>query len=106
MPDLVPSALRSKANGVINLMGGLGSVLALLVGGLLYKIHQPLPFWAGGLVTLVAVVVLFWRVQEPQELLATAAAGEEGLGVFAAIRQIPRENTRSLTLLIKAILFW
>jgi maltose/moltooligosaccharide transporter len=34
MPDLTPSALRSKANGVINLMGGLGGVLAFLGGGL------------------------------------------------------------------------
>jgi len=105
MPDLTPSALRSKANGVINLMGGLGGVLAFLVGGLLYKIHHPLPFWFGGLVTLVAVTILFWKVKEPQELVESAS-DDGGLGVFKGLRGIPRENVRSLTLLILAIFFW
>ena len=80
MPDLVPSALRSKANGVINLMGGL--------------------------VALAAVGVLLWQVKEPRGLVASATEGDEGLGIFAAIRNIPRENARSLTLLILAIFFW
>ena len=80
MPDLVPSALRSKANGVINLMGGL--------------------------VALAAVGVLLWQVKEPRGLVASATEGDEGLGIFAAIRNIPRENARSLTLLILAIFFF
>lgn len=105
MPDLVPSPLRSKANGVINLMGGLGGILAFLVGGLLYRIYRPLPFWFGGLVTLAAVAILFWKVKEPPELVE-AARREEGLGVFRGLRNIPRENARSLALLILAIFFW
>ena len=106
MPDLVPSAQRSKANGVINLMGGLGGVLAFLVGGLLYGIYRPLPFWFGGLVTLLAVAFLFWKVKEPRELVESAARREEGLGVFRGLRDIPRESVRSLVLLILAIFFW
>jgi MFS family permease len=106
MPDLVPSPLRSKANGVINLMGGLGGVLAFLVGGILYGIYRPLPFWVGGAITLVAVAVLFWKVKEPQELVDSAAAREKGLGVFHALRDVPPENVRSLALLILAIFFW
>jgi MFS family permease len=106
MPDLVPSPLRSKANGVINLMGGLGGVLAFLVGGVLYGIYRPLPFWVGGVITLIAVAILFWKVKEPQELVDTAATREKGLGVFYALRDVPRENVRSLTLLILAIFFW
>jgi len=106
MPDLVPSPLRSKANGVINLMGGLGGVLAFLVGGLLYKVYRPLPFWFGGLVTLLAVGLLFWKVKEPRELVESAARREEGLGVFRGLQDIPRENLSSLVLLILAIFFW
>jgi MFS family permease len=106
MPDLVPSPLRSKANGVINLMGGLGGVLAFLVGGVLYGIYRPLPFWVGGAITLIAVAILFWKVKEPRELVDTAATREKGLGVFYALRDVPRENVRSLTLLILAIFFW
>jgi MFS family permease len=106
MPDLVPSPLRSKANGVINLMGGLGGVLAFLVGGVLYGIYRPLPFWVGGAITLIAVAILFWKVKEPQELVDSAAARERGLGIFHALRDVPPENVRSLTLLILAIFFW
>ena len=106
MPDLVPSPLRSKANGVINLMGGLGGVLAFLVGGILYKMYRPLPFWVGGAITLIAVAILFWKVKEPGELVESAARRKEGLGVFRGLRGIPRENVRSLVLLILAIFFW
>jgi maltose/moltooligosaccharide transporter len=106
MPDLTPSPLRSKANGVINLMGGLGGVLAFLGGGMLYKVCRPLPFWFGGAITLIAVGVLFWKVKEPRELVESAAQREEGLGVFRGLRDIPSENVRSLVLLILAIFFW
>lgn len=106
MPDLTPSSLRSKANGVINLMGGLGGVLAFLIGGMLYKLYPPLPFWFGGAITLAAVVVLFWKVKEPRELVESAVSDQEGLGVFRGLRGIPRENARSLALLILAIFFW
>jgi len=106
MPDLIPSPLRSKANGVINLMGGLGGVLAFLGGGLLYKILRPLPFWVGGAITLIAVAILFWKVKEPKKLVESAAQQEEGLGVFRGLRNIPPENVRSLVLLILAIFFW
>ncbi len=106
MPDLIPSPLRSKANGVINLMGGLGGVLAFLGGGLLYKILRPLPFWVGGAITLIAVAILFWKVKEPRKLVESAARREEGMGVFRGLRDIPPENVRSLVLLILAIFFW
>lgn len=33
MPDLTPSPLRSKANGIINMMGGIGAIIAFMVGG-------------------------------------------------------------------------
>jgi MFS family permease len=36
----------------------------------------------------------------------SAARREEGLGVFRGLRDIPRENVRSLVLLILAIFFW
>src|SRR5690554_1091268 len=42
--DLFPSHQRSMANGIINLMGGIGSILAFLVGGLLYRYGRITPF--------------------------------------------------------------
>jgi maltose/moltooligosaccharide transporter len=104
MPDLTPSPLRSKANGVINLMGGLGGVMAFLAGAALYKIYRPLPFWVAGALTMIAVLVLFWKVKEPKDLVE--ASNREGVGVFRGVREIPRESARSLVLLIMAIFFW
>ena len=106
MPDLTPSSLRSKANGVINLMGGLGGVVAFLVGGILYKVYRPLPFWVGGGVTLIAVAILVWRIKEPKRLVESAAAKGAGLDILRGLRGIPQDNVRSLVLLILAIFFW
>ena len=37
MPDITPSRFRSQANGVINFMGGVGSIIAFLIGASLYE---------------------------------------------------------------------
>jgi MFS family permease len=104
MPDLTPSSLRSKANGVINLMGGLGGVMAFLAGAALYKIYRPLPFWVAGALTMIAVLILFWKVKEPKELVE--ASSREGVSVFRGLRDVPPESARSLVFLILAIFFW
>ncbi|MBQ4638112.1 MAG: MFS transporter, partial [Clostridia bacterium] len=45
VPDVTPSPLRSQGNGIINLMGGIGSALAMLLGGGLANIGgMQLPF--------------------------------------------------------------
>jgi maltose/moltooligosaccharide transporter len=38
MPDITAPALRSKANGIINLMGGIGTTIAFLIGGALFAV--------------------------------------------------------------------
>lgn len=106
MPDLIPSALRSEANGVINLMAGIGGIIAFVLGGALYNLYQPLPFWVVGLITLISVAVLFWKIKEPKNLVESAATLEEGLGVLRRLRDIPRENVRSLSLLLLTIFFY
>lgn len=109
MPDLIPSPLRSKANGVINLMGGLGGVLAFLAGGMLYKIYHPLPFWVAGALVAGVLIVLLIYIKEPKELVESAASTDEGAGLrrlFEGLRGLPRESVRSLTFLILAIFFW
>ena len=40
MPDVVPSPLRSEANGIINLMGGVGSIIAFYYGGVLSDLTE------------------------------------------------------------------
>jgi len=43
MPDITPSRFRSQANGVINFMGGIGSIIAFLVGEKLTRSVQLIP---------------------------------------------------------------
>ena len=53
MPDITPSPNRSQANGIINFMGGIGTIIALQTGGMLYKISPSFPFWLGSALVVV-----------------------------------------------------
>ncbi|WP_058302831.1 MFS transporter [Gorillibacterium timonense] len=58
MPDLTPPDKRSQANGIINLMGGIGSLFTLFVLAKLYDDNKPLPFLVGGAVLILCAVIL------------------------------------------------
>ncbi len=111
--DLYPPEQRSKANGIINLMGGVGALIAFLGGGYLFDaIGRPAPFIAGGILLGVAMVVVLFGVREPRHLggQERAAEGEgENTAVSAIITHlrtvITNPDKRGLTVLI-AILFW
>jgi MFS family permease len=105
MPDLFPSRLRSKANAAVNLMSGFGSIIAFVLGGILYSVFKPLPFWFGSVITLAAVWVLFRGIKEPVEA-TTAAEVQGGVKVLKELRGMPAKNARSLALLLLAIFFY
>lgn len=68
MPDVTVKPLRSKGNAIINLMGALGGLIALVAIPLLYKENGTyLPLFAviSGLMILFLVIFLF-TVKEPQ----------------------------------------
>ncbi len=67
MPDITPSPKRSQANGIINFMGGIGSIISFLGGAKLYDMNPAFPFWLGsGLVVIAALLVLIF-IKEPKE---------------------------------------
>lgn len=70
MPDVTPKPLRSKANGIINLMGGLGSIVAFRVGGRLADMNDrmTLPFFMGSIVMVISLITLLLFVREPAGL--------------------------------------
>jgi MFS family permease len=108
MPDLTPSPLRSQANGVINLMGGLGGVIITLVGAFLYDVNIALPFIVSGVLMALAVVMLFLFVQEPRDLSEDGEVreGEEALSALKGVRQISGASIVSLLLLMLSIFLW
>ncbi len=121
MPDLTPSIHRSKANGIINLMGGVGGIIAFLAGGYLANVGgDNAPFLMGSLVMLVAVVILFLFVKEPDsrrlsralDARQALAAGsgkpvkEKKVSVQETLQALDRPQKRSLVALLLAIFFW
>ena len=109
MPDLTPSPLRSKANGVINFMGGLAGVVGSLALSPMFDVSVWLPFVSAAVLLLVAVAALFIFVKERKASVVLDdedKAEREGLHILTKLRNIPRENRRSLTLLMLAIFSW
>ena len=105
MPDLTPSPLRSQANGIINLMGGVGTLIATLGSGFLYGMGQMTPFIFGGVLMAAAVLMLLFFIREPREL-GTAPHEDEGLGALRGIKRISPEARSSLAYLMGAIFCW
>ena len=82
--DLFKPGERSKANGVINLMGGVGGALALFFGGALYKIGVPLPFIVGAGVMLIAIGIVVAFVKEPVLSDQPAGNASQGCGLTSS----------------------
>jgi maltose/moltooligosaccharide transporter len=108
MPDLTPSKLRSQANGIINLMGGLGGVIITLLGAVLYGIDIALPFIIAGVLMAGAVVMLVVFVREPRQLAYAPEEREEQarLNVLSSFRAVPVIARRSLLFLMLSIFLW
>jgi len=102
MPDITPSPFRSQANGIINLMGGLGAIVASLLGSSLYERNPAFPFWMGSALVVLAALLVFVFIKEPREY--TAETKEPNL--FASLAELSRDPDRSGLRLLLAIFFW
>jgi maltose/moltooligosaccharide transporter len=107
MPDLTPSLFRSQANGIINLMGGLGGVIITLVGAYLYNLDIALPFIVSGALMALAVLMLVFFVREREVLEGGETREEEqSLNALQHVRRIAPDVRRSLLLLMLSIFLW
>lgn len=130
MPDLTPKPLRSKANGIINIMGYIGGAFATVVGiafvltdylgegkntwatNNIWAIE--LPFIIASLLMLVSAVVLALTIRE-NELEAKLAdeleAGEKVAAVADSVehddeKPMSKANLVMLILILAAEFFW
>ncbi|HZJ68849.1 MAG TPA: MFS transporter [Candidatus Eisenbacteria bacterium] len=111
MPDLTPSEHWSKANGVINLMGGVASIIAFLIGGKIANSYgRPATFGMGSIIMLIAVVVLFLFVKEPPMQIdkkdndvGSKKKKSLDLSIF---KKLPKSDKNNLIFLLLAIFFW
>lgn len=111
MPDLTPKPLRSKGNAIINLMGAVGGVYALimirlLVGSGTTPDYFPL-FLSIGLLMILCVAVLFCTI--PEKKLRAQITEETGIpeaNAPASTSQLPREVKRSLVFILLSVALW
>jgi len=109
MPDLIPSPLRSKANGVINFMGGVGFIIGAFGLALLFDIKPIYPFIGGSAILILAVVLLYTTTKEPavddlphpEEHLQSEE--EQAIGALKGVSVIPAKYRKSLFSLLAAI---
>jgi len=122
MPDFTPSPLRSQANGIINLMGGIGATLAFLVGGALADIQISYPFFFGAAMLFAATLLVLFFVPVPDEQrpvsheargqgnglarVRMAMRAQEGGNILDDLRTIARDRDPSTRRLLLAIFFW
>jgi Na+/melibiose symporter-like transporter len=102
MPDITPSGKRSQANGIINFMGGIGTIIALQTGGTLYKLSPNFPFWMGSALVILAALMVLLFIKEPKNY----DESEKEPNMFASLREVLTDKDKSALRLFLAIFFW
>jgi len=121
MPDLVSSEHRTKANGIINLMGGIGAIYAFAIASQIFKINSPalgvflgvsgeqvgpiLTFLSTSIIMVVAVVILFIVIKEPEVPPVDAEKPRE-IGIIEAFREVSFSEDKSAAAILGAIFMW
>lgn len=102
MPDITPSEKRSQANGIVNFMGGIGAIIAFLVGSSLYRTNPAFPFWMGSGLVILSAILVFIFIKEPHNYEDTPHEPN----MFASLREIMADNDKSALRLFLAIFAW
>mgnify|MGYP003296918941 CR=1 FL=1 len=123
MPDLTPKPLRSKANGLINVVGyvggAIGSVAAIVIpvtkyvdGSNTSLMMLEIPFIVCSICLLVSVACLFMKIKEnklhaelDEEIKRSDALGESAEEVTENTK-LSKINIRNLALILIAEMFW
>jgi len=111
MPDITPSEKRSQANGIINFMGGIGTIIALQTGGMLYKLSPSFPFWLGSALVVIAALIVFVFVKEPKDYEESdkrtrSPVDEQQPSMIESLREILNDQDKSGARILFSIFFW
>lgn len=108
MPDLTPPELRSEGNAIINLMGGLGGLIGMVAGTAVTLIYTaitgvsinssneerifPYVFLTGSVVMLIGMLVVLFKVKEPDSRLKAVA--EQNMAMDEKARAAAEKQAR------------
>ncbi|MDR0910093.1 MAG: MFS transporter [Spirochaetaceae bacterium] len=105
MPDTIPGEYRSEANGVINMMGGIGAIIGtLILAPLLGPIAEWLPFAVTAVCIVIAVLVLLLFVHE--RLPDQPETTEETTPVWHSIKTAFTAGHSSVALILVSLFCW
>ncbi len=114
MPDIIPADYRSEANGVINTMGGVASIvgtigLARLMDldirlPLLGSTKDRLPFPLAGIFVIIAVILLFIFIREKKP--DAAEAQEEKAPILESFKKVASQHDKSAMYILIALFLW
>lgn len=105
--DLFKPEERSKANGVINLMGGIGGVLAFVGGGIIFKAFgRSGPFVAGAVALTVAMIVVILFVKEKKSDVVESDSSTSVKGFLPNLKVVFAKKDKSGIFILLSILFW
>ncbi|MGD1823143.1 MAG: MFS transporter [Pleomorphochaeta sp.] len=114
MPDMVPGEVRSEANGVINTMGGIATIVGTV--GLARLMDVPitinnqsydniLAFPVASILVIVAVILLFIFVKEKNGNYKDED-DEEKVSIKKSLKVIFSEKDKSALFILLSLLFW
>ncbi len=114
MPDIIPANYRSEANGVINTMGGIASIvgtigLARLMDldirlPILGSTKDRLPFPLAGVFVIIAVIFLFIFIHEKKP--DTKETQEEKTPILASFKKVAAQHDKSAMYILIALFLW
>ena len=118
MPDMVPADLRSEANGVINTMGGLATILGTVLLARLMDVKVNIPgfgevdkilaFPVASVFVILAVALLFVFVKENRSTVSTEEEREEKPKepLLKSLKEIFSEKEKSALFILLSLLCW
>ena len=116
MPDMVPADLRSEANGVINTMGGLATILGTVLLARLMDVRINVPghgevdkvlaFPVASVFVVIAVVLLFIFVKEKNSTVKEKCESDEKEPMLKSLKGIFGEKEKSALFILLSLLCW
>ena len=104
MPDITAKENRSKANSIINLMGGIGSVIAYIVGSKLWDLDEKYPFYLAAILMCFSFILLFNSIKERRDVAHYEKDGATNTGFIQSIKEAVKN--KSVLFLLLAICSW
>lgn len=120
MPDMVPGDLRSEANGVINTMGGIATILGTILLARLMDVVITVPglgakdkilaFPVASVFVVIAVILLFVFVKEKNSKVSekerNEAAKDEKEPILKSLKAVIAEKEKSALYILLSLLCW